>query len=175
MSKKQAPVLTASCACGQVVYHVAGEPISNANCYCDDCQAAARKIEALPGAHPVTEADGGTGLALHLKQRVRCVQGADRLEAFKLRPDSPTNRMMASCCNTPMLLQFDNNLPWVSMYRRRFGDQARPLEMRIFTKFKPGSADFAEDIPNYKSIPFWMPVRIISTLLKDKILGGPRP
>ncbi len=172
-------ILTASCQCGQVVVQVAGEPLSTANCYCDDCQAAARQIESRPGAYAVTEPDGGTGYSLYLKQRVRCVKGENKLEAFKLKPDSPTNRMIASCCNTPMLLQFDNNLPWVTMYRSRFGSEARPLEMRIFTKYKPAQTQLSDDLTNYTTFPFWLPVwmpaKIISAMLKDKLFGGPFP
>jgi hypothetical protein len=53
-------VRTSSCVCGRVRCEAAGAPILSGVCYCDDCQEGGRRIEALPHAAPVLDADGGT-------------------------------------------------------------------------------------------------------------------
>jgi hypothetical protein len=50
----------ACCACGSVELEATGAPIQCVVCSCDDCQQAARQIEALPNAHAVTDPDGGS-------------------------------------------------------------------------------------------------------------------
>ncbi len=94
-----------------------GAPILTAACYCDDCQAGAEKLEALPGARPFHDADGGTWMALYRKDRHRVVRGAERLERTKLKPKSGTNRVVARCCNSAMLVDFDGGPHWISIYR----------------------------------------------------------
>src|SRR5215470_899873 len=94
--------LNASCICGRVVLDLKAIPITSLVCYCDDCQAGARQIEALPGAPPVQAPDGGTAYVVYRKDRVQTIEGANLLKALKLRPASPTNRVIASCCNAAM-------------------------------------------------------------------------
>ncbi len=50
--------------------------------------------------------DGGTGFVLVRSDRVRCVKGGDKLQEHRLKPDSPTRRVLATCCNSPMFLEF---------------------------------------------------------------------
>ena len=59
---KPAPTHLLRCTCGAVQCVATGDPIGTAVCYCDDCQAAAKQIEALPGAATVMDSDGGTAL-----------------------------------------------------------------------------------------------------------------
>jgi len=100
------PILrTPSCACGRVVYEAAGAPIITSVCYCEDCQEGGRRIEALAGAPRVRDDDGGTPLVVYRDDRFRCVAGEDLLVAHKLKDDSPTRRMVASCCNSGMFLE----------------------------------------------------------------------
>jgi hypothetical protein len=44
-------------------------------------------IDTLPDAPPVLGADGGTDFVLYRKDRVLCVQGGERLEAHRLKPE----------------------------------------------------------------------------------------
>ena len=65
---------------------------------------AARKPDAassncLP-RHPVLNPDGGTDYVLYRKDRVQCVTGQEHLEEHRLKPDSPTRRVIATCCNS---------------------------------------------------------------------------
>src|SRR5258708_7059585 len=98
ISVKQHGSLTASCRCGAVVLEVTGPPIVHTACYCASCQEAGRRIEQFPDAPPILDANGGTDFVLYRKDRVRCVQGGERLEAHRPKPESPTRRMVAACC-----------------------------------------------------------------------------
>lgn len=141
-------VLKASCACGQVALEASGAPIIAVVCYCDDCQAAARQIEALPSATPVLDADGGTQFVVYRKDRLRCVQGEERLTRHKLKPDSATVRYLAACCNSAMYLGFDDAKHWVDLFSGRIQGTAPPVEMRICTRFRPPGPDLQNDVPN---------------------------
>lgn len=161
MSEKTAPVLRAECACGSVALELRGTPIVGAVCYCDDCQAGGRQIEALPQAPPVLDADGGTQYLLYRKDRVQVSRGADRLSRHKLREKTITNRAVAGCCNTAMLVDFDGGPHWVSVYRARVAEPVPPLEMRINTKFKPAGVELRADLPTYATAPFGFIWRLI--------------
>src|SRR6516162_5374363 len=108
--------LRATCACGKVEIEAVGPPIATASCYCDDCQEAARKIEAMPGAPAFRDGDGGTPMVVFRKDRIRCVRGGELLTSLKLRETSPTNRRIATCCNSAMLLDFDKFMHWSDIY-----------------------------------------------------------
>lgn len=92
----------ACCACGRVRCEAVGEPIVSAVCYCDDCQAGGRLIQALEGAPAVLDPDQGTPYLTYRDERFRCVQGARLLIGYKLTEDAPTERFVASCCNSGM-------------------------------------------------------------------------
>lgn len=142
------------CLCGEVELAAAGAPTTTVVCYCDDCQAAARQLEALPGAPPLLDRAGGTEFVVYRKDRVTVARGADRLRRTKLKEGSPTNRAVATCCNAPMLLDFDNSKWWVDIYRARYGSAAPPIEMRFCTKFKPPGAVVPGDVPVHPGYPF---------------------
>ena len=52
------------------------------------------------------EENGGTRFVLYRKDRVRFIAGAGRLREFRLTPASTTRRIVATCCRTPMFLEF---------------------------------------------------------------------
>jgi hypothetical protein len=141
--------MIASCACGSVELEAMGAPITSVVCYCDDCQEGARQIEALPNARPVQDPDGGTAYVIYRKDRVQCAKGAPLLKHYKLREKSVTNRVVASCCNSAMFLNFDDAKHWVDVYRARFQGDIPPLQMRVCTKFKPKNGDVPNDVPAY--------------------------
>jgi len=148
MSIKQHESLTASCRCGAVVLEVTGAPIVHTACYCASCQEAGRRIEQLPDAPPILDADGGTDFVLYRKDRVRCVRGVERLEAHRLKPESPTRRMVATCCNSAMFLDFTKG-HWLTVYRARLPESAPPLEMRVMTADRRDGVVLPRDVPNY--------------------------
>jgi hypothetical protein len=144
--------LIARCACGSVELEVIGTPILGVACYCDDCQDAARQIEALPNARPVLSQDGGTEYLLYRKDRMRCSKGGDLMLDYKIKNESPTRRVVATCCNSTMFLDFQKG-HWFSVYRVGFGGNAPPLQMRIQTRYKPGNGDIPNDVPSYATYP----------------------
>jgi hypothetical protein len=148
MSPQQPRPLTASGRCGEVVLEVTGAPIVHTACYCVSCQQAGGWIEQLPDAPPVLDADGGTDYVLYRKDRVRCIQGGERLEAHRLKPDAPTRRMVASCCNSAMFPDFTKG-HWLTVYRVRLPERVPPLEMRVMTADRPEGVVLPDDVPNY--------------------------
>jgi hypothetical protein len=152
---------TASCACGSVEIQAIGAPIATAACYCDDCQEASRQLEALPNGRPVQDPDGGTAYVVYRKDRVSCSKGAALLKPHKIRARSTTNRVLATCCNSVMLLTFDDAKHWVDVYRSRFSGEAPPLQLRMCTKFKPAHADLPDDVPRHAGYPFTFLVKLL--------------
>jgi hypothetical protein len=142
--------LTAGCACGSVVFAATGAPIVAASCYCNSCQTAGRQIERLASAPRVLDADGGTSYLLYRRDRVVCVKGSEHLQELRLKPDSPTRRMVATCCNSAMLLEFTKG-HWLTMYRGRFPGDAPPIEMRVMTRDRPQAVQLADDVPSYRA------------------------
>lgn len=141
--------LRARCACGKVVLEARGRPIASAVCYCDDCQEAGRQIEALPGAPPVLDPDAGTSLVMYRRDRLDCVEGADLLKPMKVRPDTPTNRHVAGCCNSVMYLGFDDSKHWVDVFRARIEGEPPPIEARMCTRFLPPGTEVPKDAPSF--------------------------
>lgn len=148
-----APIATATCACGRVELKASDSPIANVVCYCDDCQKGARQIEALPNAGAVADPDGGTAYVLYRKDRIACSNGAEFLKSYKLKDTSATNRVVATCCNSAMFVNFDKGPHWVSAYRARFHGDLALLQFRTCTKFKPEGVVLSDDVPSYRTYP----------------------
>jgi hypothetical protein len=139
---------SATCQCGKVRFEAAGPPILTASCYCTSCQQAGGQFEQLAAAPPVLDADGGTGMILYRKDRVQCVMGQEHLREYRLKPESPTRRVIATCCNSAMFLDFTKG-HWLSMFRNRFGMDTPPVDIRIMTKERRAGVELADDLPNY--------------------------
>ena len=149
MSRKQRKHLFARCQCGKVTFEAPGPPILTCACYCTSCQEAGRRFEQLASAPPVLDPDSGTSFILYRKDRVRCVTGQQYLEAHRLKPDSPTRRVIAKCCHSAMFVDFTKG-HWLSLFRNRFPTDAPPLEMRVMTKERRTGGALADDLPNYQ-------------------------
>jgi hypothetical protein len=148
VNRKQREHLSVVCQCGKVKFEAVGAPILTGSCYCTSCQEAGRLFEQLASAPPALDPDGGTSMVLYRKDRVRCVTGAQYLAEHRLKPDSPTRRVIAECCNSAMFLDFTRG-HWLSMFRNRFPTGAPPLEMRVMTRDRRVSVELADDLPNY--------------------------
>ena len=116
---------SATCRCGKVKMEAIGRPILAASCYCTSCQDAGQRLGQLAAAPPVLDPDGGTSMILYRKDRVQCLTGRQHLEEHRLKPDSPTRRIVATCCNSAMFLDFTKG-HWLSMYRNRFATGSLP-------------------------------------------------
>jgi hypothetical protein len=85
------------------------------------------------------------------------------MRAYKLRPNSATNRLVASCCNTAVLLTFDDSRHWANVYRDRVTGQVPPLQMRICTRHRPvGTTDTVPAFSGY-------PLRLLAKLAAARI------
>lgn len=144
---------TIRCSCGSVEIEVTGAPMTSAACYCDSCQEGSRRIEALTGAPPILGSDGGTAYVLYRKDRINYSKGAELLKDFKIEETSATSRTVATCCNSAMVMRFDDARHWVSVYRARFYGDVPPLQWRICTKFKPADAVIPTDVPSSAMYP----------------------
>lgn len=156
---------TARCSCGKVELEAIGAPIMSVACYCDDCQEGSRQIETLPNAHPVRDPDGGTAYVLYREDRLECLRGVHLLRRYKTNEKSATNRVVATCCNSAMYMNFDDSKHWVPVYRARFQGDVPPLEMRVQTKHMPENSDVPGDVPSY---PAW-PLKFMAKLVTARI------
>jgi hypothetical protein len=148
MNQKQPKHLSAICRCGNVKLQTVGRPILTACCYCASCQEAGHRFEQQASAPPVLNPEGGTDYVLVRKDRVQCLTGQEHLREHRLKPDSPTRRVIATCCNSAMFLDFSKG-HWLTMYRNRFPAGAPPVEMRVMTKDRRDGVVLADDLPNY--------------------------
>ena len=55
---------------------------------------------------------GGTAYVVYRKDRVKCSRGNQFLQGYKIKEKSPTNRVVATCCNSAMFLNFDDGKHW---------------------------------------------------------------
>jgi hypothetical protein len=150
VNQKQHQHLSAICQCDKVKFEVIGPPILTGACYCTSCQEAGRRFEELASAPPVLDPDSGTAYVLYRKDRVQCVTGQEHLQEHRLKPESPTRRVIATCCNSAMFLDVTKG-HWLSIYRNRFPGSAPPLEIRLMTKERRVGVELADDLPNYSS------------------------
>ncbi|MET0308541.1 MAG: hypothetical protein ABW023_07530 [Sphingomonas sp.] len=130
-------------------FAVQGAPIVTAACHCASCRKAAAGFAALPGAPQVLNAEGGVDFTLYRKDRIAFREGYDLLRGYRLAPTSPTRRVLAGCCDTPMFLEFQKG-HWLSIYRDRFGDAAPVVDLRVMTGDREDGGAFEDDIPSYR-------------------------
>jgi len=150
MNETQQDNLSATCQCSKVKIETVGQPIIAAACYCTSCREAGRRFEQLPSAPPVLNATGGADYLLYRKDRIKCVAGQAYLEEHRLKPESPTRRVLATCCNSAMFADFTKG-HWLTLYRNRFPAGAPPIEMRIMIRDRQDGVALADDLPNYES------------------------
>jgi hypothetical protein len=103
----------------------------------------------------------GTAYLLYRKDRVDCLRGAQLLQGYKVREKSVTNRVVATCCNSAMFLNFEKG-HWLSVYRARFRGDVPPLQMRIQTKFKPENSNVPNDVPSYSTFPLMFVAKLVA-------------
>ena len=150
-----------SCTCGRVQFEAVDAPILSAVCYCDDCQAGGKMIEDLPAASRVLDDDGGASYLTYRDGRFRCISGEALVKGFKLKDQSPTQRYVATCCNSGMYLKYKRG-HWVSAYRRRFSEvDLPPVEMRTNTRFRQADTQIKQDAPSYRRFPLRLFTKLI--------------
>lgn len=155
--------LSAQCSCGAVVLALRGAPIGSFACYCDTCREGSCRIEALPHAPAVREPHGGTEYVLYRKDRVVYQTGQELVKSLKLEQSSKTNRVVATCCNSAMLMSFDDARHWIPVYRSRLGTNAPPIEMRICTSFLRNGEILPNDVPSHRDYPAAFLLKLLSS------------
>lgn len=145
---------TVNCACGKTALELFGPPIMTVECLCDSCRAAGQMMQSLPGAPPLLDPRGATRHIMYRKDRVRSARGRENLREFKLMSESKTRRVVASCCNAPMFMDFTSG-HWLDVYARRWPDGVGPSpELRTMVGDLPPGSELPPDIPNSKSHSF---------------------
>jgi hypothetical protein len=123
-------------------------PILRAECHCTSCRTAGAQLQQLPAAKPLLEANGGTQFVLYRKDRVQFTRGMKLLREHRLTPSSPTRRVVASCCDTPVFLEFERG-HWLSIYSRLWPENQRPaIELRTMISDLADASALPNDVPN---------------------------
>lgn len=140
------------CACGQVQLEVHEAPILSSECLCTSCRTAGEQLSARPGTPAFRNTTtGGTPYVLYRKDRVRFLSGQDQLRELRLTPKATTRRVVATCCSTPIFLEFESG-HWLSMYAALWPAETRPaMELRTMVGDLPEGTALPADIPNARS------------------------
>ena len=160
--EKQNRHVALRCSCGRVELEPTGSPIASAVCFCQSCQQGSRQLEELPNGRPIRDPYGGTAYILYRKDRIAYPKGRELLQGHKLRAVSPTSRVVATCCNSPMFLDFEKG-HWLSVYRSAAYGDLPPVEMRVHTKSLPPGSNLPKDVPSYPGYPPKFVFRLLSS------------
>lgn len=139
-----------TCSCGKLQLPARGVPIMSAACFCSSCQTAGEYFASF-GHGGVKGADGGTPFVLYRKDFVDCSGAAEGLCEHRLKATSTTRRVLSTCCQTPMFLEFESG-HWLSVYADRVPGDLRPaIEIRTMVKDAPPGTHFDDDVPSYRT------------------------
>jgi hypothetical protein len=136
-----------TCTCGTVHLRVTGAPIIATTCYCNSCRTAGDRLAALPVRPPMVDGTGGTAFRLYRKDRAAITAGKDQLAGFRLSPDAKTRRIVATCCNTPLFLEFSGG-HWLSLYNGLWADGGFRPDILTQTKDAPDKARLPHAVPH---------------------------
>lgn len=104
-------------------------------------------MASLPPARPIVSANGGTPFVLYRKDRVRFLKGVGNLAGFRLTPETPTRRVVATCCNTVVFLAFKGG-HWLSLYTGLWPQDAAPApQIRTMVSDVPAGKTLSDDLP----------------------------
>lgn len=136
------------CKCGHVGLEVERQPIVSCECCCNSCQTAGERLQALPDAPSILDKHGATRFVLYRKDRVRFLKGEDLLKEFRLSSTATTRRVVATCCNTPVFLEFKGG-HWLSLYADLWPAGTLPsLQLRTMTDDLPEGTVLPGDVPH---------------------------
>jgi len=108
---------------------------------------------------------------LYRKDRGGRFTGGELLREHRLTPNSPTRRLVATCCNTPMFLEFTKG-HWLSLYAGRLSGTLPSLDARIMTVDRLDQTALPDDAPNY---PTHGPRLMLKLLTAWAAMGFRRP
>lgn len=150
------------CSCGKVQIEISGSPFMVNICHCDDCQRGSAQLEELPGAPKILDPYGGTPYVLFRKDRIVISRGREYLADQRIDGEKNTRRVVASCCNSPLFLDFEPG-HWIDLYQLRFDDPVPSARMRVQTRFMPPGATPDDGLPLHPGFPASMMVKLLAT------------
>lgn len=157
-----------TCACRQFEMVVAGAPFISTECHCSSCREAGGRMEKLPLARPMLEPNGGTQFVLYRKDRIEIARGQDLLRGYRLSDKAPTRRVVATCCNSPVFLEFKGG-HWLSLYSSLWPEGAAPApDIRTMTGDRTADTALDGAIPSGK----WQTMGFYGKLLTAWIAMG---
>jgi hypothetical protein len=138
------------CRCGQTHLEVEGKPIESVECCCTSCREAAERMQQLDDAPQILTDHATTPFVMYRKDRVRFLSGSDNLAGFRLSAKAHSTRVIATCCNTPVHLEFKGG-HWLSLYGALWPDGTVPAPtMRTMAADLPEGTTLPDDILNAK-------------------------
>lgn len=158
---------TIACRCGAVEIELTGAPFLVNICHCDDCQRGSAQLERLPGAPKILDSYGGSPYVLYRKDRIAFLRGRELPTDRRIEGERNTKRVVASCCNSPLFLDFEPG-HWISVYQQRFDAPVPPARMRVQTRFMPAGPLPDDGLPLHGGFPLSM----IAKLLAARIAMG---
>ncbi|RYE58073.1 MAG: hypothetical protein EOP20_06540 [Hyphomicrobiales bacterium] len=138
---------TLSCACGKFHIELVGAPFITAECHCNSCREGSKRLASLPLSRSMTAENGGTPYVLYRKDRVRFPNGTGLLRGYRLSEKAPTRRVVTTCCNTPVFVEF-NSGHWLSLYASLWQDAPAPaMQIRTQTGDVPAGTQLDSTLP----------------------------
>lgn len=187
---------TAACRCSMTRFTLTGPPLHSVTCYCASCRTAAQIFDQArlerggsgrggsgrgeseggasapePGALPTVTADGGVDYVLYRKDSVRLAENCPPLAEHRLTPGAATRRMVASCCGSPMVLDFTPG-HWLSVYSGRLPPPAPAPRLAIMTRDRPPGPPLPAIPPAHPAQP---PAFFLTLLAAWAAMGFRRP
>ncbi|WP_444922498.1 GFA family protein [Microbulbifer sp. CnH-101-G] len=139
------------CQCGSVSMTTAGNSIICAECLCTDCQNGGEFLQKREGAPNILDKNGATKFVLYRKDKIAFHGSLENIKSYYLTKSSKTQRVIASCCNTPMFLEFKGG-HWLNIYALLWPEKAKPTsEVRTMTHSRREGVVLTNDIPNLKT------------------------
>ena len=131
-------------------------------CCCTSCRTAGGVLAKLPGAPRIVGRNTATHLVLYRKDRIHFTKGAELLKEYRLTPESATRRIIAICCNTPIVLDFTKG-HWLSLYSCLWSAHTLPpIQMRTMTSDALEGTILSDDVPNHKRYAFSFFAKLLS-------------
>ena len=157
---QQHPSNSAVCRCGQTTIELTGVPIESVICLCESCRTAALGFERDLGAPKTVNAVGGVDYCLYRKDRVKIARGAQNLREHRLEPQSPTRRVVATCCSSPMFTDFTPG-HWLTVFRDRLSGPSPRPQMCIMARDQPQGLPLPKGVPAYAAQPSRLTLRLL--------------
>lgn len=123
--------LEVSCRCGAVVLRIAGDPVVQAYCHCEDCQAAHGAAYVLTAAYPAAA--------------VTVLKGQLSTTVIKTAP-----RIRCAACGTPLFTEVPRAvLRSVNAYLLPKGE----FKPQVHVQCQYAVLPVVDDLPHFKAFP----------------------